>query len=216
MNTNNVIDAALAFAVKSYGKPATATIKEDRPIKAAPLVPKVSDRVTTPRAPKAEKAAKVETTEPIATLPLPMKGTLTAKQFVLTTRNAKSRDEKILAIAAFVGYDVKGDFGSQEMSAMMAAKRELYPIDGSGPTRQEARAAQRSAMGFIQGMPDNHKVRLNDLLGREKMAADTMIEQEKLAAIAFSEELRTHHMALAALEQERLTAIRSEIRSMVG
>lgn len=208
----NVIDAALAFAVKSYGKPvpcgtpgaAVATIKEDRPIK-----------VTTPKV----KSVKVETTAPKAEpicFVLPAAGTLDAKGFLVAMRRATDRNVKIQVIAAFVGYDVAGDYGSQELAANSAAKRALRPIDASGPNRQEHRAAQRSALGFVNGLPDNHRVKLQDLLGREKMAADQMIEHHKAADAAQDETTRAHHLAMALLEKSRLAEIQGDIHGMVG
>ena len=206
----NAIDAALAFAVKSYGKPAVATIKEDRPIK-----------VTTPKV----KSVKVETdsksapkAEPIC-FKLPEKGTVDAKGFLVAMRRATDRNVKIQVIASYVGYDVAGDYGSQELAANLAAKRELRPIDASGPNRQEQRAAARSAMGFVSGLPNGLRVKVQDLLGREKMAADQMITHQKGASTALESgdsARHVHFMGLALLEKERLVAIQAEIRTLVG
>jgi hypothetical protein len=213
----NAMNAAIAFALGSY------SVQEN----AAPIV-----KVTEQKLVKTQKnkkpvakqdkscevsSAKVDSqSAPIASIKLPEKGSLGAKGFIVMMRNAKDRNEKILAIAAFNGYDTAKDYGSQEMAANMAAKRELNPIV-AGPDRQVVRSAQRSAVGYVKGMPDGQAVKLQDLLGREKLAVETMLSEQKLcdACVKGSAEA-IHHAGLALLEQERLDYIQAEIRSMVG
>lgn len=203
--------AALAFATASYAKSSDQTssgkIRAKRQPKAA--------TPSTPAAPSCNGKAMSEATNKL-TLPVPEIGSLGAHGFVTMMRKARDRQEKILAMQAFCGFDPRGDYGSQEMTAMMAAKRELSPVDASGPSHAEQRSAARSAQGFVRGMPDNQKKIVQDLLAREKLATDAMVEHVKSARTAETREPKQHHAGLAALEKARLNKIQAEIRAMVG
>ena len=115
-------DLALSVSLASYAKdhsaPAVVTISNQKLVKVErPKTAKV----------KAIKAAKPSAAEPKPTAPspngamvglkLPAAGTLGAKGFIMMMNRAKSRDEKIVAIAAYIGYEVGGDFATQEMAA---------------------------------------------------------------------------------------------------
>lgn len=235
MNASSALNAALAFCASSYSvkedsskAPGTVVIQENKPQKL----------VQVKRTAKPSKAAapSCNGSEPKAevaksTFSLPEKGSLGAHGFMVAMRNAgkrvvdgknifdsnKVREDKIRAIAAFNGYDVAGDYGSQEMGAMMAAKREIRPIDTSGPSLQEERSAKRSALGYVHGMPDNQSKAMLDLLGREKLAADALITHEKDSQnVELSQEARTLAAGLAAVEHARLVSIREDIKRMVG
>jgi hypothetical protein len=207
------LNAALAFAVASYAKsseeaPITRVVEQK-------LVKTQKNKKPVVKAAPVVQATPVTST-PIGTMPVPEKGSLEARGFIVMMRNAKDRNEKILAIAAYCGYDFSGTFGDQEMKAMSQAKRELRPIDTSGPSLAEERSAKRSALGYVSGMPNGLKVKLQNLLGREKMTVDTMLSHVKAARSAATKEEKTHHAGLAALEKGRLNEIQAEIRSIVG
>ena len=142
---------------------------------------------------------------------LPEKGTLDAKGFILATRKAKSRDEVIAAIAAFVGYDAKRDFGSQEMSAKLAAQRAMNPSPVvAAPFK---RSIIPSTAGYVAGMPDHNRRTLNDLLGRERLAAETrdaLVAKAKDHSLPMAE--RKLSVGLARVEQCRLDQIREDIK----
>jgi hypothetical protein len=234
MNASSALNAALAFCASSYSVkensatvPGTVTI-QDKPQKLVQVK-------RTPKA-KAPSAPSCNGSEPKAevaksTFTLPEKGSLGAHGFMVAMRNAgkrtvdgkvifdsnKVREDKIRAIAAFVGYDVAGDYGSQELGAMMAAKREIRPVDTSGPSLAEERSAKRSALGYVHGMPDNQSKAMLDLLAREKLAAEALITHEKASQNAeLSQEARTLAAGLAAVEHARLVSIREDIKRMVG
>lgn len=198
-------DYAVAFALAAY------SVQEN----AAPIV-KVTEtkqklvastKNKKPNAPKVEapivpSVSKVE------------KGSLEATGFLKMMRNAKDRNEKILAIGAFIGYDHCGDFGTQELAANSAARRALNPIT-AGKSREEVRSVQRSALGFVAGLPNGLRAKVQDLLAREKMAVDVMLSEQKLCDAAQNETTRTHHAGLALLEQERLDYIREELKNLI-
>ena len=177
------LNAALSFIVASYAKSAkeetTRVVKVTSGELRAKRQPKakVSGAVAAPSCNGA--TAKVEeSTKP--TMLIPEKGSLGAHGFMKLMRQAKDRQEKILAMQAYQGYDLNGDYGSQEMASLMAAKRELNPIDTSGPSLAEERSAKRNAMGFVNGLPNNRRKQVLDLLGREKATTDLMISHIKV------------------------------------
>ena len=213
--------AALAFVLSSYAKseatPAKVEVKEtSKPrakrqpkvqVQSAPVTPKVVVSETTP-SPNGATAKVV----------MPQAGSLEAKGFLMMMRNAKSQNEKIMAIAAFVGYDAREPFGNQEMVAMMRAKRDLRPIDTSGPSLVEKRQASLSAKGYVAGMPDNQRRIVQDLLAREKMAAEKRDEHVRIARRekSLSWEERKLNLGLARLEAERLESIRTDLAKHIG
>lgn len=216
---NTAADLALAIAIASY------KVEEH----AAPItvISETSQKLVKVQRKSAKPAAKIEHevqvtprfAEPIGCPNLPKKGTYDAKGYMLAMRNAKDRDGKLAAIAGWIGYDPKANYAEQELAANFAAKRELRPIVTGGTTLAEERAAKRSALGFVKGMPDAHQVKVDDLLAREKLATNVMLEQQKLCDIATAngdEKQATHHAALALLEQERLDHIQREVLAFIG
>lgn len=118
---------------------------------------------------------------------MPEKGTLDARGFILAVRRAKDRTETIQAIAAYCGYDNRRDFGTQDQEARAKAQREIRgPVSTMGPSREEQRAASRSAAGFVAGMPKPSQKLLANLRAREQSIAEAMIdaktEEERSAA----------------------------------
>lgn len=214
-------NAALAFVLSSYAKSSASEAKVEiketsKPrakrepkvqVKSAPVTPVVTVSEATP-SPNGGKAKVV----------MPEVGSLNAKGFLLMMRNAKSSNEKIMAIQAYCGYDAREAFGNQEMVAMMRAKRELNPISTSGPSLQEKRQASLSAKGFVAGMPDNQRKIVQDLLAREKMAAEKRDEHVRIARRekSLSWEERKLNLGLARLEAERLASIQADLAKWIG
>lgn len=158
-------------------------------------------------APKTEAVANVRI--------LPTVGTLEAKGFMVAMRRAKSRDESIFAIAAYMGYNDAQDFGSQELAARTKAVREIKGTPVGGMSLDEKRAASRSVTGFVAGLPDNTKREVENLLARETTSADSLIQHEKEAADASrTTEERFLSKGLADFERDRLAHIRSDLKAM--
>lgn len=166
--------------------------------------------------------------------PLPTAGTLEARGFVLAMRNAgrrtnekgasftdqsKVREDKIRAMAAFGGYDTTGNFGAQELDSLAKANREIKnPPRYSGPTRQEQRQINRGLSGFQAGLPVPIKTVLDNLLAREVVAVEAMLEHEKIAGDLDNRSQAERELAegMADFERNRLEAIRADIRRLVG
>ena len=214
--------AALAFVLASYAKSepqeGTVTFKESKPrAKREPKAPKVQAKPVAPIAVVSETTPSPNGATPRVVMP--EVGSLEAKGFLMMMRNAKTQNEKIMAIAAYCGYDSREAFGNQEMVAMMRAKRELSPIDTSGPSLQEKRQASLSAKGFVAGMPDNQRKIVLDLLARERNAAEKRDEHVRIArdkSQPLSWEERRLNLGLARLENERLASIRKDLAKFVG
>lgn len=198
------------------------------------------ETVVVRNAPKAERASKKqasskgEVAAPIHDKPavfgvvMPDRNSLDAKGFIAAikvagrrqndqgkffTDSREVRNDLIKAIHAYIGYDNSRDFGSQDTAARAQAGRELSgrPIV-LGPSRDEVKAAARSAMGFVAGLPDHKARHLQNLLGRETAAVDAMLQHDKDAndpqRCAAD---RVLSAGLVEVERERLAAIRADI-----
>lgn len=224
---DNSQSAAIAFALAGYAKdlsaPAIVTVRIDqtsvkvnRPKKgrvvAAPTAKVIDQSV--------EAAPQPATPSPNggkAVVALPAAGTIGAKAFIMMMNRAKDLDEKRIAIASYVGYDGRLTYAEQEMAAKAKAKAEISPVKVTGPSREEIRSAQRSAIGYVAGMPDALKRTVQDLMGRIELALDTQKSHQKDAADEnLSQAERTLAQGLAALEGERLVEIRAELAKYVG
>jgi hypothetical protein len=189
--------------------------------------PKSKKGASTPEARKGEVAAPIHQGPKTFGVTLPERNTLDAKSFLLACRDAgKRRNDKgifftdpkmvredlIKAIHAYCGYDLHGNFGSQESEARAKAQREIRGFKATGPTREELKAAARSATGFVHGMPDHKARHLQNLLGRETAAVDAMLAHEKDSRDPQrSAADRVLSAGLAEVERERVAAIRADI-----
>ena len=151
------------------------------------------------------ETAKVE--KPVAFMPgviLPCKGTLNARQFIRAMNVAKDRDEKVIAISGFVGFDVAKPIGEQEVLAFAEAKRIMRPmtVDASEPRRRAA----PSVAGFVAGMPDANRKQIENLLARERQAVramgDALLEGGEMGD------------ARIAIEKARIDAIRADLANL--
>jgi hypothetical protein len=126
----------------------------------------------------------------------------------------KVRDDSIQAIAAYIGYDNRRNFGEQEQAARMTAQRALLgPVNG--PDREAQRAADNSAAGFVAGLPAPVQAKLADLRGREKVAAEEMCKHEEESKNPLvSDADRELSRGLMLVEQERIESIRRDIRAL--
>jgi hypothetical protein len=144
---------------------------------------------------------------------LPTAGTLSAKEYFVSMRRAKSRDEQIAAIAGFIGYDRCKMYAEQELAANLQGKKVLNPPKASPAIS----GAAISLQGYTKGMPDMKAKRLADLQGREVAAVENMLSHRKAAAEQLSQgnQVQAIHFAnLAKLESDRLEQIRRDLNSL--
>lgn len=171
-----------------------------------------------PKAPRGSKAHAKDASGAVAApihdgpkvfgVTLPERNTLDAKGFLLAARNAgkrfkengapffdkaQERNDLICAIHAYVGYDNRRDFGSQDVEARAKAQRELRGV-APGPTREEKRSVERTLSGFVAGMPQPAQKLLANLRAREQAAVEAMIdaktEQDRATHAAVLEQIR--------------------------
>lgn len=123
---------------------------------------------------------------------------LDAKSFLLAVRKAKTRDENIAAIVAYTGQEwatVAANFGTQDQEARAQAAREIRGFQATGPSREEQRAANRSAAGYVKGMPAPSSRLLLNLQARERAFTDALIASKT------DEERKANRKALDAVQK---------------
>jgi hypothetical protein len=152
-----------------------------------------------------------------------------AKTYLLAMREAGKRmvdgkptfqareqhNDQIQAISAFIGYDNRAMFGTQESAARMLAQRILTGKVMAGPDRAEQRQADLSAKGFVAGLPAPVAAKLADLKAREIIAVAAMLDHERAAAdVGRGAEACELSAGLALVEGERLSSIQADIRAL--
>lgn len=175
--------------------------------------------------PAKNEAAPIHQKSSTPGMAMPDRGTLDAKGFLLAMRNAgkrvnqetsavfvdprEIRNDQIKAIHAFmyqetrqgrvyIGYDPKGEFGSQDQAARALAQRELR-----GPVKvSEVVKPSLSAAGYVAGMPEPSQKLLANLRAREQAACAAMLD-------AKSETERSAHEAT-------LKQVQAAIDGLVG
>lgn len=238
MSSHNVAhDTALAFLLASNVQEQAAAFREKTTVvKVSVTMAPESRKVKLAK----NEAAPIRETSKVPGMVMPDRGTLNAKDFLLAMRNAGTRvtpegkryvdqreirNDQIKAIHAFfyhetregkvyVGYDPRGEFGSQDTAARALAQRELR--GPSKPTTTPHTAPSRTLGGYVAGMPDHKARTLANLQGREVAAVDAMLAHEKDAAdMSRSEYERTLSQGLADAERERLSHIRADIMALL-
>ena len=180
-------------------------------------------RINIPSAPKVKaKKEKNIKGEPIVKVIGPPAGfvpLLSPAEFLLTMRRAVNRDEKMKAIRDFQGfYDRSKNYGEQEWSVLNRAKRALIhlpPVDPNHVFRRSG-TVDPSIKGYVAGIPDGTEKELRNLLSREQLAIDAMVEHELKAKEATNEEEKSLLNGLARVEWARLTQIRKERKRLEG
>jgi hypothetical protein len=223
-------DLTLAALLSSYIVPEapTVTVKAARSAPKSPKAHKVS--APSVKVEETTTTGKMNSAPMVQTDPLPSPGTIDASSFMLAVRNAgkrktpegrpffdkkEERGDMIRAIAGFIGYDPTANFGQQETAARATAMRETHPVI-AGQDRTETKVLLASVKGFIHGTPDHKARTMANLKAREVLAADTMIDHEKSAETATTEQDKGMSFALAQVEKERLIQIRADIALLGG
>jgi hypothetical protein len=91
------------------------------------------------------------------------------------------------------------------------AQRELTP----SLTVNASPRIPSSVKGYVAGMPNDHTKRVMDLTARYKLAIDTAIDYEKIAASeAEPQDVRDFNAGLALLERERAAQIEKDLAAL--
>lgn len=178
--------------------------KASRSGSVAPAFPSQSERET----------HQQNATKAITGVALPKPGALGAKGFLIAMRDARSRDEKILAIAAYCGFDNRGDYGAQELAATSRAKRELKPIavkPGEAPYSRNG--GRVDGVGYVAGKPDSIQALIGNLEARERLAAETLgAHRRDFLDVKRTMDQRRESQVLMDLEEQRIAQIRADLR----
>lgn len=197
---------AVAFLLGQQAEENTRTDSEDNErVRAlfsgkAPKAPKAAKAPRAKREPKEEKVLPKSAPPPWSLI---QPGSVEAVGFLKLIRSAKDRQQKIEAIHAYVGYDMAGDFGTQEYRANAKAQKEIKPIVIGAK-------ALPVMKGYVAGMPNPDAKFQKDLAGRERMAVENLIDHTRQAETVQNPFDRDLKVGLAEVEAERIRAIRNE------
>lgn len=165
-------------------------------------------------------------------LSLPDAGSLDARSFLVAMRNAgrrkteeglsyidqnEVRDDQIKAIAGYVGYDNRLDFGQQESQARRQAQRALkpQPIDRSEWRRNGT--PRNPPHGVTFGMPDMLAARQANLEAQERLAAERLAGYRNIVNDPNAKiDERAEANVLMDLEDQRIAEIRADLRRLPG
>lgn len=137
------------------------------------------------------------------------KGSIGALGYIKLMRTALTREGRINAIRAYTGYNVKGDYGSQELAANMKAKQEITKI----PTTEVRKTI--TVTGWVAGIPVPQEKLIKDLEGREiVVAAERDRHMAESRNITLTQGTRELHVGLAAFEHSRLLEIQDNLRRL--
>ena len=149
----------------------------------------------------------------VTTIPLPAAGTLNAREYFVAMRNARDTNDRIRAVAGYIGFNPTQSYSSQELSANLAARRTLNPPKGQPLTS----GAGVSLRGYVAGMPDHAAKKLADLQGRSVYTTEAMLDNEREARIALArgdQESAARFATMARVERERLNQIQADLAAL--
>jgi hypothetical protein len=175
-------------------KPQGGKSKGNKPAKVATASVAQTSEEKAP-SPSAEQIASMQ--NPI----LPLAGTYDARRFMTAWRHAKDRNEKIQAIAGYVGFDYRAAFSAEEQRALFQARKDTIGVT-PGKDRSQ-RSADHSLKGFVAGLPDNFQAKIDNLKARERVVVEEIAAANKRAQ---DESLSREERAEAEAERLTLTA----------
>ena len=246
-----LVDSLLAKLAASYGTTSATASEVDEPIEEVVIGRNwTTDMIKAARGTPTEKPkpapieregrreTKVDNTgKPLVHgIAMPQKGTLDARGFLVAMRSAglrvskegakfidpsEVRNDSIVAIAGYCGYDSRQNYGPQETAAKMQANRELRPIvagpskldtNGKVEIRRSGTPHQRPD-GYVKGIPDMVARRVAHLEGREREIIGLLCShrREFLDAKRTLDQRAESKMMMDAYDVE-LSGIRADLR----
>jgi len=136
------------------------------------------------------------------------------KRTVIKIDPSKVRDDQVMAIAAYNGWDPSKNFGEQEVFARMAANREIALSNGAKPEQGDSivatrRAVNRSLSGYVNGMPDHTQRAIANLTAQERETVEALVEHNR------SQVRDQAWLANAAIIEAKLVSIRAQLAQYV-
>ncbi len=146
-------------------------------------------------------------------------GSLSPEDFIKALHSAGKRDGKLTpeteywdkarAIHGLIGFQISEPLGVQLDNALRRARTKI-----SGVIAEKPKPAITVA-GYVAGLPDQTKKRVEDLLGRLNLAYDTKKDHlAKAGDKSLPIEVRKSWAAQAGLEQSRIDSIKTQLRSL--
>lgn len=135
------------------------------------------------------------------------------KSFIVSMRKAKTREAQVAALSSYTVYDCSQPIGAQIDNAMRKAMAELKPVS---KVIIDAAPVQ-SAVGYVAGMPNHAKRKVQDLLGRE--AATILLLEESICNqnnMNLPAQKRIFGAQSAKKHAESLAAIRAELAELAA
>jgi hypothetical protein len=222
MNTSstelNTLDAVIAVLVNSYSQASPETAQSPRMVQVkrtrtdCPAAKKAL--VSKQNSPTVREMSAVSNTPAPTVLPLPTKGSIDAATYFRMMRNAKQLNDRIQAIAAFIGYDPTLSYSCQEVAANLKARQTSHPVK---PFAVPVHSVQATVKGYVAGANDATEKHLRNLQAREVMAGNAKADHIKSYHSAYNRADYTSaatFLALVKVEEERLDNIRAEIAAL--
>jgi hypothetical protein len=214
------IDMFLAGLSLSYNVDSSSFPKEDKSI----IAPKKRGARATK---KTEKAEVLPSSAPKHAHSGPKPGSINAKEFfaainkagkrqddcgtmVYVSDQVKREDERF-TVQSYIGWDTQLSHGTNLDRARLRAQQETSKV----VPRQYSRTLRPTFQGYVAGMPNETRKRLADLSGRLNKALDDLLLYEAASQDEdLPEDTRSHHAAMAKLEQERIDTINYDLRKL--
>jgi len=196
----SALDRLLAKKAVSY---IVTEEKAPKPSPAKPGKPAKAAKVSTPSINTGAVLAPSNNPDaPVITGPvLPLKGTFDARRFILAFRDARDHNQKIQAIAGFVGFEPRESYSANESRAMFQYRKESQGVTAGRDRTQ--RSADLTVKGYVKGMPDALQGRIDNLKARERLVVEEIAAANKRAQ---DETLSASERAEAEAERLVLTA----------
>ena len=135
------------------------------------------------------------------------------KDFVVSMRKAKTREAQVAILSSYTVYDCSQPIGAQIDNAMRKAMAELKPVSKAIIDVAPA----QTTVGYVAGMPNHAKRKVQDLLGRE---AATILLLDESVCNQNNTNLLTQRRIFGAQSAkkhaESLAAIRAELAELAA
>ena len=212
----NTLDSVIAALVNSYSSnqpsPAPRMVQVKRTRTDCPVAKKAL--VSKQNSPTVREMSAVASTPAPVVSPLPVKGSIDAAEYFKQMRHAKTCNERISAIAAYMGYDPTLSYSSQEVAANIKARQTSKPVKAlSVPVH----SVQASIKGFVAGANDAAAKHKANLLAREFLAGNVKADHIKSYNSAFNRgdyNSAATFLALIKVEEERMSEIAADLAAL--
>ena len=134
-----------------------------------------------------------------------------AKGVPMFTNIATQRQDERDAVQAYIGWNSRLPHGTNLDKARTQANSELRSYVG----KEYSRSSKPTIAGYVAGMPNETRKRVENLQGRLNKAIDDFSQYEAISKDESQPRgTRQHNMGLAAVERDRIRSINNDLRQM--